>query len=133
MSAHAVGLFCVGVEPPPESSEPSSHVVIRLWSLLTAPRSACVICPTFSASVMRESRSRTRCLVVSDVSRYGRPCALMTTIGWPLDSEPPVTVNLSGIVSAVAAPAVALVATVKVRVAPAALPAGKVTVPEPAV
>ena len=69
MSAHDSALLVAGVEPPPDRSEPRFHVVIRLWSLSTDARSAWVIWPTFSASVIRDSRSRTRLATGSLASR----------------------------------------------------------------
>ncbi|MFI9589874.1 hypothetical protein [Nonomuraea sp. NPDC052265] len=59
MSAQAAGVLTAGVEPPPDSSEPSTYVAMSPC-LAGAPRSACVIWPTFSASVIRASRSATR-------------------------------------------------------------------------
>src|SRR2546430_16670154 len=57
MSAHAVGVFGLGADPPPESSEPSRLAVMSVPD--TASRSACVIWPSFSSRLMRESRSAT--------------------------------------------------------------------------
>ena len=60
MSAHAVGVLGVGTEPPPDSTLPRLSVVIFDVSVSTLARSAWVIWPIFSASVMRDSRSWTR-------------------------------------------------------------------------
>src|SRR5919201_1933425 len=60
MSAHALGVLGVGTEPPPESRLPSLSMVIFDVSASTLARSACVIWPIFSGSVIRESRSSTR-------------------------------------------------------------------------
>ena len=59
MSAQAVGVFSVGVDPPPDRMLPRFQVVIRVASTFTLPRSVCVIWPTFSAKVIRASRSAT--------------------------------------------------------------------------
>ena len=61
MSAQAVGVFGVGTEPPPDSTRRGCRVVIFDVSVSTLARSAWVIWPIFSASVMRDSRSWTRC------------------------------------------------------------------------
>ena len=53
MSAQAVGVFGVGTEPPPDRTLPSLSVVIFDVSVSTPPRSAWVIWPTFSSSVIR--------------------------------------------------------------------------------
>ena len=66
----------VGVEPPPDSTEPSLSVAIWLGSPATAPRSACVIWPIFSSSVMRLSRSLTRFATGWAESRYAARAAL---------------------------------------------------------
>jgi hypothetical protein len=60
MSAHPVGVFGVGTEPPPDSTDPSFNDVIRVGLASTLARSACVIWPTFSSNVIRPSRSCTR-------------------------------------------------------------------------
>jgi hypothetical protein len=60
MSTQASGVFGVGVEPPPESTDPSISSAINVGSSATAPRSACVIWPIFSSSVIRPRRSLTR-------------------------------------------------------------------------
>ena len=60
MSAQASGSFGSGTEPPPERMLPSFQVVIAAGSSSTWMRSVWVIWPTFSASVIRESRSLTR-------------------------------------------------------------------------
>jgi hypothetical protein len=74
MSAQAFGVFGVGTEPPPESTLPSLSRVIFVVSVSTSARSACVIWPIFSASVMRDSRSATRACTGSRGFSYGRPC-----------------------------------------------------------
>ena len=43
MSAHAVGVFGVGTDPPPDRRLPRLSVVIFDVSVSTLPRSACVI------------------------------------------------------------------------------------------
>src|SRR2546423_12346923 len=58
MSAHPAGVFGVGVEPPPERMEPSRAVAV--WAGVAAWRSASVICPILSSSVIRAIRSVTR-------------------------------------------------------------------------
>ena len=68
MSAQAVGVFGVGTEPPPDSTLPRLSVVIFAVSASTLARSACVIWPIFSASVIRPRRSETRWLIGSDGS-----------------------------------------------------------------
>src|SRR5689334_1242673 len=72
MSAHAVGVFGVGTEPPPDSRLPRLSLVIVDVSASTLARSACVIWPIFSASVILESRSATRCLVDRRGFSYGK-------------------------------------------------------------
>ena len=52
MSAHASGVLLAGVEPPPDRMLPSPWVVISDGSASTSIRSACVIWPIFSASVI---------------------------------------------------------------------------------
>src|SRR5215475_5319966 len=98
MSAQDAGVLpLAGTEPPPESTEPISHAamkfallldVVPFWALLVtvpvrlnAGRSGCVVCPTFSASDMRDIRSSTRVAIGSELFRYGNPWALMTTVG----------------------------------------------------
>src|SRR4029450_424936 len=56
LSAQASGVFGVGTEPPPDSTDPSRQVATSDGSPETAPRSAWVICPTFSSRVIRASR-----------------------------------------------------------------------------
>ena len=60
MSAQADGVLGVGTEPPPDSTLPRLSVVIFEVSASTLARSACVIWPIFSASVIRPRRSATR-------------------------------------------------------------------------
>jgi hypothetical protein len=55
MSAQASGVLGVGVEPPPDSSDPSRQVATSVGSAATAPRSGWVICPTFSSRVIAAS------------------------------------------------------------------------------
>jgi len=43
MSAHAVGVFSVGVDPPPDRMLPRFQVVIGVASTYTLPRSVWVI------------------------------------------------------------------------------------------
>src|SRR5262249_6353678 len=69
MSAQLVALFGDGAEPPPDSTEPSRDWVICAPD--TEPRSACVICPSFSSSVIRLSRSLTRVATGRLGSLYG--------------------------------------------------------------
>src|SRR4051812_38909937 len=76
MSAHAVGVFGVGVEPPPDSSEPRLSLVILEVSLSTSARSAWVIWPIFSARFIRLMRSRTRVLTGRFAFSYGSCAAL---------------------------------------------------------
>src|SRR3954454_18434829 len=71
MSAHAVGVFGVGTDPPPDRMLPRLSFVILDVSASTLARSACVIWPIFSASVMRPSRSSTRCGIGRLASWYG--------------------------------------------------------------
>ena len=47
-------------EPPPERIDPRLRSVIWVVSASMLARSACVIWPTFSSSVIRPSRSATR-------------------------------------------------------------------------
>ena len=72
MSVQASGVFGVGTEPPPDSSDPSRQVATSEGSPVTAPRSAWVICPTFSSSVIWASRSSARVAGSSDRSIHGR-------------------------------------------------------------
>jgi hypothetical protein len=60
MSTQAAGVFTGGVDPPPDSTDPTCHCATSVGSSKTAPRSVWVIWPIFSASVMRPSRSETR-------------------------------------------------------------------------
>src|SRR3954447_6167803 len=70
MSAHALGVLPGGVDPPPDSRLPSFQSVIRVVSSVTAARSAWVIWPIFSSSVIRPSRSFTRACTERCRSRY---------------------------------------------------------------
>jgi hypothetical protein len=73
IATHASGVFGVGVEPPPESTEPSLNVATIVASpngAERAPRSAWVIWPIFSSSVMRDRRSLTRRPIGALASRY---------------------------------------------------------------
>ena len=93
----------VGVEPPPDSTEPSLSVAIWLGSPATAPRSACVIWPIFSSSVMRLSRSLTRFATGWAESRYAARagaalrCANwpVTGVAWPAETAPAGTNDMS--------------------------------------
>src|SRR3954468_7007601 len=97
MSTQAEGSFGVGTEPPPDSTEPSRSVVIWPGSAVTAPRSACVIWPILSSSVIRRIRSATRRSVESRGSRYGRPCAVDTAVsGTRARARAPATYDLIG-------------------------------------
>src|SRR3954466_9096205 len=58
MSAQPVAVLGDGAEPPPDSTEPIRNCVI--WALLIDIRSAWVIWPIFSSSVIRLIRSATR-------------------------------------------------------------------------
>jgi hypothetical protein len=69
MSSHAAGSLTGGVEPPPDSTDPTCHSAINDGSSKTADRSVWVICPTFSSSVIRRSRSATRRFVGWPASR----------------------------------------------------------------
>src|SRR5437773_10400315 len=100
MSAHEAGVFGLGTEPPPDSSEPSRYVMMSP-PLPTAPRSAWVIWPTLSARVIRDMRSATRCWTGSDRSRYGRPCALRTTSEFGAVTLAPSAVTLTGMALAI--------------------------------
>src|SRR5437763_10490878 len=71
MSAQAVGVLGVGTEPPPESRLPRLSLVIFDVSASTLPRSACVIWPIFSASVMRDIKSFTRWRIGRTGFSYG--------------------------------------------------------------
>src|SRR3954467_5222453 len=75
MSAHASGVFSGGTEPPPDRIEPSPSALIGVGSVKTESRSAWVIWPTFSSSVIRWSRSLTRWLTGSRAFSYGNFCA----------------------------------------------------------
>src|SRR6266545_345304 len=70
MSAQDVALFGEGADPPPDSSEPRAKLVMS--ALLTALRSAWVIWPIFSSSVMLAISWLTRVATGSDGSGYGR-------------------------------------------------------------
>jgi hypothetical protein len=72
MSAQASGVFGVGTEPPPDSSDPSRQVATSDGSPETAPRSAWVICPTFSSRVIRASSRPARVSGLRDRSIQGR-------------------------------------------------------------
>ena len=72
MSAQASGVLGVGTEPPPDSSDPSRQVVMSDGSAVTAPRSAWVICPTFSSRVIWASSSRALASGRSELSIHGR-------------------------------------------------------------
>src|SRR3954462_7009445 len=144
MSAQPAGVLppiaAGGTEPPPDSSDPSDQAAMLLTLLLLVvavlvicARSGCVVWPTFSSSVIRESRSSPRCAAGSGGSRYGKPCALMTTAGGVLGAcrsgSSCVLVSWSVTVSAFSAVWSASVVTSTVRTAPDGVPAGNSTVP----
>ena len=82
MLAHASGVFGVGTDPPPDSSDPSRQVVTSVGSSLTAARSAWVICPPFSSRVMAASSRSGWVLGLSELSIQGRsPLAAPTADG----------------------------------------------------
>src|SRR5262245_2587778 len=85
MSTHAAGMLFAGVEPPPDSTEPSLSVAIMLGLPATAPRSAWVIWPIFSSSVIRPSRSWTRSATGWAASRYTGRVGAALTADWPAD------------------------------------------------
>ncbi|MFG3580380.1 hypothetical protein [Micromonospora chersina] len=124
-------MLLAGVEPPPESTEPSCQRATAVGSSATAARSACVIWPILSAMVIRPSRSATRRRTGSRGSRYGRPCAATTTVG-RAETVAPSAARVIGTVSAVSAAPSARTVTSTGRVAPDGVPAGKVSVPEAA-
>src|SRR5262249_40767179 len=78
MSAHPAGVFGLGAEPPPESTEPSRNV--GMSEVVTGPRPPWVIWPTLSSSVIRGSRSLTRSAGLSDGSWYGNWTAAAGTV-----------------------------------------------------
>src|SRR4029453_14313441 len=72
MSAQASGGLGGGTEPPPDSKDPSRQVATSEGSPLTAPRSAWVICPTFSSRVISASSSSARAAGLREASSHGR-------------------------------------------------------------
>src|SRR4051795_7788903 len=128
MSAQASGVFGVGVDPPPERSDPSALVVLSDWCV-RSPRSACAIWPILSSSVMRDIRSATRWATGRFEFRYGKPWALMTTTGLSSVTSAPVADSWIGIVFASDGVLLADVWTVNVFTLPDAAPAAKVTAP----
>src|SRR5450432_1622487 len=139
MSAQPVGVFGVGVSPPPESSDPTSHARRSLAELLLVvaasvnmKRSACVIWPIFSASDIRDNRSLTRWEIGRLGLRYGRPCASMTTVGGLEEASVAVSDEDRAMLIVLASEGAlaASVWTSKLRLVPETLPAGKVTLPE---
>ena len=66
MSAQPVAVFGLGAEPPPDNTEPRAKLVMS--ALLTEPRSACVIWPIFSSSVIVDISWLTRVATGSDGS-----------------------------------------------------------------
>src|SRR3954453_21475381 len=74
MLAQDVAVFGLGAEHPPESTEPSRNWVI--CALVTEPRSAWVIWPSFSSRLIRDSRSLTRVATGWVGSWYGSTAAL---------------------------------------------------------
>lgn len=61
-------LFVAGADPPPESTEPMRYVARSEGAAASAVLSTWVICPTFSSSDIRASRSSTRCATGNDGS-----------------------------------------------------------------
>src|SRR3954451_12755664 len=130
MSAHDEGVLGAGTDPPPLSSEPRKYVPMSDGRVI-AWRSACVIWPTFSARVIRDNRSFTRSARLRDESRYGSPCALMTTVdAAPSGTPAPVLFSVTGIVSASSADPSLSTGTGNVLVVADAVPVSKVSVPE---
>ena len=72
MSAQPVALLSAGAEPPPESTEPIRYVARSPGWPARAARSTWVICPIFSSSDIRDSRSSTRAATGRLGSWYGR-------------------------------------------------------------
>src|SRR3954451_17242305 len=70
MFAQARGRLGDGTDPPPDSRLPRWSLVIFEVSASTEARSAWVIWPIFSSSVIRRSRSATRCPIGREASRY---------------------------------------------------------------
>src|SRR3954447_3075549 len=70
MFAQARGRLGDGTDPPPDSRLPRWSLVIFEVSASTEARSAWVIWPIFSSSVIRLSRSETRCPIGREASRY---------------------------------------------------------------
>src|SRR5665647_3362729 len=116
MSAQAVGVFWLGVDPPPDRMLPRFQVVMGVASAYTWPRSVCVIWPTFSASVIRASRSATRLVTGRLASLYGSPC-LGATVSPPLV---PAEAAAPGTVKAVANVAAAINVAAAMRAVSAA-------------
>src|SRR4051794_26458838 len=69
MSAQALAVFGEGADPPPLNTDPSRLVATS--EVEAARRSACVICPSFSSSDIRDSRSVTRAATGCVGSWYG--------------------------------------------------------------
>src|SRR3954464_7635363 len=69
MSAQEAPVLGDGAEPPPLRTDPRPEVARSLG--VTTLRSACVICPIFSSSDIRASRSFTRAATGCDASLYG--------------------------------------------------------------
>src|SRR5829696_2031955 len=90
MSAHPSGVLSAGVEPPPDSTDPSRQVATSMGSSLTAPRSAWVICPTFSSRVMAASSRSARARGWSERSIHGR-AAVPAPGDYPIDQGITVT------------------------------------------
>src|ERR1700751_199676 len=142
MSAHPVGVFGVGVSPPPDSTDPRSQARRLLAELslvvdesVNIDLSAWVICPIFSASDIRARRSETRWEMDRLEFRYGNPWASMTTVGGlsvTLAAESDVD---SVVLIVLASDAVWLgsVATENVFAVPDGVPAGNVMLPAAAV
>src|ERR1700755_1352472 len=129
MSCQPAGVFCVGVEPPPDRIEPRLYLAMSLLEG-SARRSACVIWPTFSASVIRPRRSETRWSTGSELSRYGSPCAPILIVAGDSGTPLPGLVGSSGTDFASAPPLGESSVTGNVLTVPEAVPAGNVSVPD---
>jgi hypothetical protein len=139
MSAQPVGVFGVGVSPPPDSSEPTSQarrsladVLLVVDASVNMERSACVISPIFSGSDIRDIRSETRREIGRLASRYGNPWASMTTVGGSSVTFAAVSVVDRVVLIVLASDGVwlASVVTENVLLVPDGVPAGNVMLPE---
>ena len=95
----------------------------------SAWRSAWVICPTFSASVIRLIRSETRWSTGSAEFRYGSPLASMTTPDGSDGTPASVLESVTSMRSATSAVSSASTLIGNVCTVPEAVPAGKSSVP----